>query len=523
MDNEPLNEKEESLLRLGLSSLEAPELPAGFHGRLLERLRQEGLDTAESSPTALKVAVVPSSRGRRSWWRPALAAAAVVMLCFALLLHWDNPVARAPVAVLEAAEKPVEVVRQGKGSTTTDQTLALEVGTTLRTDSENRSVVVFSGEENQLRLDEQTELKVSKLAKPRGDAELVEGEFELSKGRVWVTERSARVVVRTPDAILLPVGTEYEALTTENGTELVVWEGEVIARSLDGGHSVRVKQGEEIELGRKGWRQARSAPIREKRMKSKWHAWNRQIRMQKAQRRARRELRPAPRVEQLRNLPGLRRGGVEVQRKGPAVPRVEKPRAERSDSGPHRPAVVERRQRRLERWRERREARVRPESRPPSVRHEARTGDGRPQVEPGQPRRRRAYPVNPPDPERARQKIRDRVERRNARERWRRPQVEQLPNSSAGPAQQDRRTARPQVQKRRAQIRNQRSQNSGWRNRTQSPTSPVTSPRNPVPNRFQNSSRALPNQNSSRGSWNRASGGSPATTTRHSQSRAGSR
>lgn len=408
---ERLTQEEEQLftdLEDLLSEVVEPELPEGFTERFRARLDrlESGQDRLEETPAswlgeAPRVVVLEPRQGGRSWVRPFLAAAAVVLMVFGLSLWLSRGVTSTPAqpqAMLAHAEAPVELA-DGSMDRQVSQTTALEPGTVITTRKDNFGVVVLGEEANQVRFGEDTVVKVNKLARFRRDHQRLEGEFELARGRLWVTEKSARLAVRTPNAILIPVGTEYEAHTGEDGTEVVVWEGEVIARSLDGRHSVSIHQGEELSLDQQfDWSPRRVRPIRAGREESGWHLKNRRLRLLNRPA-LRRNLSPAPMADKPRLLPGLRRRMQPVQRRTqprplatpqtPAIPPGPEPSYPRRRPVPVRtPAVPEGRPRVRERIKDR-------------------LGD-----QPNYPRRRR---------EQVRQAVRERVE--NQRPGGRRPAV----------------------------------------------------------------------------------------------------
>ncbi|MGE0488683.1 MAG: FecR domain-containing protein [Vulcanimicrobiota bacterium] len=403
---ERLTQEEEQLfadLQGLLSEVVEPELPEGFTDRFRARLDrlESGQDRLEETPAAWlgeapRVVVLEPRQGGRSWVRPFLAAAAVVLMVFGVSLWLSRgvaPSADPPQAMLAHAEGPVELA-DGSVDRQVSQTTALEPGTVITTRKDNFGVVVLGEEANQVRFGEDTVVKVNKLARFRRDHQPLEGEFELARGRLWVTEKSARLAVRTPNAILIPVGTEYEAHTGEDGTEVVVWEGEVLARSLDGRHSVHIHEGEELSLDQQfDWSPRRVRPIREGREESGWHLKNRRLRLLNRPG-LRRQLSPAPMADKPRLLPGLRRRMQSARKRTPPQP-VTTPQA---------PAI---------------RPRARPDYRRRPVPARTPTGlDGRPRVreriqerlsdQPNYPRRRR---------EQVRETVRERVENRRPERR----------------------------------------------------------------------------------------------------------
>ncbi|MCA9791268.1 MAG: FecR domain-containing protein [Candidatus Eremiobacteraeota bacterium] len=331
--DDPLTQEEERLftnLQGLLSEVVEPELPEGFTRRFRARLDrlESGQDSLDETPALWlgetpKVVVLDKRQGGRSWVRPFLAAAAVVLMVFGVSL-WLSREATPPgepaQAMLAHADAPVELA-SGSSDRQVSETTALEPGTVITTQKDNFGVVVLGEESNQVRFGEDTVVKVNKVRRYLRDNKRLEGEFELARGRLWVTEKSARLAVRTPNAILIPVGTEYEAHTGADGTEVVVWEGEVIARSLDGQHAVHIRQGEELSLDKRfDWSPRRVMPIREGREKTPWHLKNRRLRLLDRPG-LRHRLSPAPMDDKPRALPGLRRRLQQLQtRPRPALP-----------------------------------------------------------------------------------------------------------------------------------------------------------------------------------------------------------
>ncbi len=316
----PEDEQLFGTLQTLLQEIPEPELPEGFQTRLMERFErvESGAEQLPELPAELlpngraKVVVLtqPSSPPKAYWVRPFLAAAAAVLLFFGVSLGLSQKAPDDPgvEAVLAHAEEPVEVLTTGTSTPVqAEETLALKPGSVLRTEGDNFSVVVIGETGNEVRVGGDTEVKVKRLARRTRDSGPVEGEFELTRGRVWVTETSAQLAVRTPHALLIPVGTEYEAISEGGKTEVVVWEGEVIAQSLDGKRSLRLKEGQEVSFGQgQDWTPARVAPIREGRENTRWNRRNRALLW--AQRPGlRKRLQPAPQAQQLRSLPGLRK------------------------------------------------------------------------------------------------------------------------------------------------------------------------------------------------------------------------
>ena len=251
---EALTADEERLLEMALLTLEEPEFPEGFAERLSQRLRAE-------QPSRATVTVLEDKRpaSRHRWWMPVLLAAAAIVLFFGFL--GTSKTQSAPIGVVAASEGKVKV-----DDSSVEEAVALKAGMKISTEPESPSILVLAEATEQIRLDSETTVTVNSLRQPRKDSKQVVGELGLKKGRVWISEKASKVAIRTPHALLLPVGTEYEAITGKDATELVVWEGEVIARSLDGLHSRRVSQGEELVLNAETWtesRTSRSADSRE--------------------------------------------------------------------------------------------------------------------------------------------------------------------------------------------------------------------------------------------------------------------
>lgn len=445
---ETLTPDEERLLEMALGSLEEPELPDGFAERFSQRLRAEN-----GAVPAAKVTVLEArGPGAGRWWTPVLLAAAAIVLFFGFL------------RTSQTQSEPIGVVAASEGNLKVDdasvlEAVALKAGMEISTEAESASVLVLAEASEQVRLDSETVVTVNSLRQPQKDSKRVVGEFGLKKGRIWITESASKVAVRTPHALLMPVGTEYEAISGEDSTEVVVWEGEVIARSPDGSQSIRVQQGEELVLDGETWkRKAQQArPIQENRLEDNWHNWNRRVQI--AARPDRRErLARAQMREELRQLPGVqniirRRRQLRQQQNGTGQPRVgDYPRA--VDRPAQRPAQRRQQMQQMQQMRRQGQAQGRPapgdaRGRNPAPERRRRIRENLQNMTPEQRQelRRRAQNMTPEQRQAIRRNLRNRTQdaggaqrdfpRARNRERLmeRRRQRRQAPSSMQSPPQ----------------------------------------------------------------------------------------
>ncbi|MBI3927832.1 MAG: FecR domain-containing protein [Armatimonadetes bacterium] len=290
------------------AALPDPELPEGFHQRLMARFEkvqsgEEVLEPIGSGEESFSRngngKVTELRRSRRGWRGLLLAVAASLVAVLGLMLVFRQPSQGEALAFLAASTQPVEIVeRDGTRLESVTETVPLERGAVLRTGKLSASVVTLPGRGNELRVGEETELKVARLDRSQG-------EFQLEKGRVWITEKDAQVTIRTAHAVLIPVGTEYEAIVDQDSTEVVVWDGLVMVQAPDRSATVPVGAGQELEVGfRHSLEGAEPRPVSAERQESDWHQWNRRVQVTEAPVR-RRPLGPPELLERPRPLPPL--------------------------------------------------------------------------------------------------------------------------------------------------------------------------------------------------------------------------
>ncbi len=216
----------ELLARLTLQ-LPSPELPEGFMESFRERL--------DSQATVISLPRAPLVR----WRRTLLAAAACAALTIGLLRVF-LPVPR-PQVVL-ATPPPLAVVAGGSpevGSQPVLSAQALSDGALVSTGQEASSLVV--GASSHVSLGQNSQLRLISVRRNLS-ARKIEGELELRRGRVWVSESNARIATITPHARIVPIGTSYEVVLNEQSTRVRVFSGQVRLESAGREHLLNAGQ-----------------------------------------------------------------------------------------------------------------------------------------------------------------------------------------------------------------------------------------------------------------------------------------
>ncbi len=223
-----------------VATLPEPELPPRFMEKLQAALDEVDANpqvsgmAAASAPTAVqgrKPAAVP----RRSLpWLAVLAAAACLIV--AVGLFWPRPPGPdsggGSAAALQVwlASADGSVLLSGDPVTTTR---LLAAGTVVEAPS--RSVLAV-GQSTEVRLDGSSSLQVGPEA------------LQLTRGRIFVAERGERLRVETPQAVIVPAGTDYEVTVEGDRTTVRVWDGQVAVRPRQGGASQVLSAGQQVTV-----------------------------------------------------------------------------------------------------------------------------------------------------------------------------------------------------------------------------------------------------------------------------------
>ncbi|MEW6280528.1 MAG: FecR domain-containing protein, partial [Candidatus Eremiobacterota bacterium] len=248
------------------ASLPVPALTGDFMDRLRGRLDtlDAGLESIEPVPGEMDPVPGfqdPPVNGRASrvvvdltprrasrdirWSRPLLAAAACLLVLLATLRVLLPPESPDNPSLVTLASGAVRLQAPGAAHMTAVQdSVAVQQGTLLETGTgQETAVLVVGGSGNEVRLGGDTQVRVTRMER-RPDR--IEGELALNRGRVYIVESNARVAVRTPQALILPVGTRYSAELVPEGTLVKVWEGEVQVVPQGGGQTQHIRAEQQV-------------------------------------------------------------------------------------------------------------------------------------------------------------------------------------------------------------------------------------------------------------------------------------
>ena len=217
-----MTEKEEKLVDWAVGELKNapdPVLPEGFLLRFEQSLKQEVATTQSYTPS-------------QPHWSRSLAAAVLMMCCLAAM-YWLGPGLSQPSAgELAVAACPGQVLLDGLA---VSQVTELRPSQTLETDEE-KALVVSSDSRNRIVVGERTKVVVGKKSRTT--------ELELADGSISVSEMTMKIAVRTPELLIVPVGTEYRVNRGADATEVAVLSGEVRLESFKPSEKVSVRAGE---------------------------------------------------------------------------------------------------------------------------------------------------------------------------------------------------------------------------------------------------------------------------------------
>lgn len=155
-------------------------------------------------------------------------------LSFAAIALWPALATAQVVGRFASVQGPVHVERGG-ASLDAAPAMELSLGEIVRTAAEGRAKILFE-DGSVLNLGGDTRLKLTRfLYDPAGERT---GFVELLRGaiRAWVTRLrtpKSRFEVQTPTAVAGVRGTDYALIETEQGSQIVVYDGVVTVRSAD--------------------------------------------------------------------------------------------------------------------------------------------------------------------------------------------------------------------------------------------------------------------------------------------------
>ena len=221
-----MSEKEEKLLDWAVGELKKapdPVLPEGFLLRFEQKLKQEVAYTQGFTPS-------------QPHWSRSLAAA-VLMICCLAAMYWLGPgLPQTSAGELAVAACPGQVLVDGLA---VSQVTQLKPSQILETEEE-KALLVSSDSRNRVVVGERTKLVVGKKS------QAVRTELELAGGSISVSEMTMKIAVRTPELLIVPVGTEYRVDRRTDSTKVAVLSGEVRLESLKPSETVTVRAGESL-------------------------------------------------------------------------------------------------------------------------------------------------------------------------------------------------------------------------------------------------------------------------------------
>jgi ferric-dicitrate binding protein FerR (iron transport regulator) len=223
-----------------LREAQNPALPDGFLARFEERLEaeEETLDEPQVTRRLAPAAISVMSQPRSRWYHSlAVAIAMIAILGFLLTNPPSLPKTGSGIMVV-AATNQVQVQQVA-----VNRVQELAVGQTLDTGTTGEVVLLAKSLGNEIRVAPETRLKLTQVSKSTQVAEM-----SLDRGSVLIRETRSRIAVRTEHVVVTPIGTEYEVRRTENGTEVVVFDGEVRVSKPGGSSGLLLKKEQSISV-----------------------------------------------------------------------------------------------------------------------------------------------------------------------------------------------------------------------------------------------------------------------------------
>ena len=208
------------------------ELPEGFLAKFETQLSQEPEPSVvvELLPTSL-------SEPTRHWTRGLMAALVMLAVLGAFLILKPKSGSEVTGLMVVSALNEVEVA-----SISVSEVTALKSSQSIVTKADSEVVLMAGNLRNTVRVGPDSEIRLNETKRSEG-ATLAE--LSLERGSLYVSEKEAKISVKTRHAHIRPIGTEYKVTETTDGTKVAVSEGSVLV-TPSGGNLIRLNAGEQI-------------------------------------------------------------------------------------------------------------------------------------------------------------------------------------------------------------------------------------------------------------------------------------